>query len=163
MRRKTATASSQDSSHDVPLAAIREVSERDLPRLRAMYADFQPKESALGLPPATEGEQDRWLRAMLRTGFNFVAEREGELVAHLVLIRVGDLANMAIFVHQDYRRRGIGTALLQVALEQARDMGLRQVLVTLGAEEGPVKEGLVQAGFIVSRETEAGTELVLTL
>ena len=134
-----------------------------MPILEALYGGLEPAEGDKAPPVAGAQQRRDWLQSVLRRGFNFVAEQEGALVAHLVLIRVGDSAEMTIFVPPDYRRRGIGTALLRIAVDQARDMGLRHVWVAVRPEDTPIREGLVRFGFTVSRQTEDGVELLLAL
>jgi ribosomal protein S18 acetylase RimI-like enzyme len=143
-----------------PLAVIREVDLRDVPRLEALYA-------ALPHPPASLDDKARsteeWLKDVLRRGFNFVAEETGKLVAHLVMIRAGDSAEMSIFVHPDHRQRGIGGALLRIALDQARDMDLRHVWLAVASGDSSLQETLSGFGFVVSRRTGAATEMALAL
>lgn len=162
-RSKVASTRGWTQSGEVPLAVIREVSQRDTPRLEALYAEFGLRPGAVGTGLVKVGDRQEWLKSMLRRGFNFVAEEAGQLVAHLVLIRIGDSAEMGVFVHPDYRRRGIGTALLRVALDQARDMGLRHVWVPIDPTDTAIQESFAQFGFVISRRSESTTEMTLAL
>ena len=57
----------------------------------------------------------------------FVAELDGRLVAYAGLWVEGNQAHIAkIAVHEDHRRRGIGTAMLQHLLDHARRLGLAE-------------------------------------
>src|SRR5437870_4793860 len=71
----------------------------------------------------------------------------------------GHLADLRVVVHQDYRHRGLGTALLSELLDVARDSGLSGVLFeavadaqaqALAAAEslGFIRLGLVHGGAI---------------
>ena len=148
---------------ETPLAVIREVSERDLPRLTALYVEAVSRQPDAAAPAAAPPDHQEWLKGMLRRGFNFVAEETGRLVAHLVLVRVGDSAEMTIFVHPDFRRRGIGTALLRVALDQARDMDLRHVWAAVNPDDNAIQQTLSHLGFVVSRQTETSMVMALSL
>lgn len=143
------------------MAVIREVSARDLPRLEALYTEgLWSKNGSRNAPTADQQER---LREVLRRGFNFVAEETGRLVAHLVLVRVGDSGEMSVFVHPEFRRRGIGTALLRVALDQARDMDLRHVWLSVNSGDNAMCQTLSHLGFVVSRQTETSTMMALSL
>lgn len=164
MSRKAATETSWDATREAPpLSVVREASERDIPRLLALYASADETAGLPGCVPPGKGDHKNWLTTALRRGFNFIAEEEGRLVAHLVLIRIGDAAKMSIFVHPDFRRRGIGTSLLRIAIEQAKDMGVRHTWLALHPEDSALQANLREFGFTVSLRTEAKVEMVLSL
>ncbi len=163
MQRKAAAAPGWTSKQTVPLATIREISERDIARVLALYAQAPPGSALPGSPPDDESQRGLWLRDMLHRGFNFVAEEEGQLVAHLSLIRVGDTAQVSAFVHPDSRRRGIGSTLLRVAIDQARDMGLRHIWVAIPSGDRPLQDLLLQFGFSISARADEHADFVLTL
>lgn len=96
----------------------------DLAALVEMYVDFDPKGAALGLPPRKDPET--WL-ASLGEFPNFMVRATGRIVAHAVLCIEGDAGETAIFVHQDWRGRGIGKMLLQELIAEGRRQGLRRV------------------------------------
>jgi len=147
----------------VPLATVREISERDVPRVLALYSASSAAEDFPGSPPEDETQRADWLNQMIHRGFNFVAEEEGRLVAHLALVRVGDTAQVSAFVHPEFRRRGIGSTLLRVAIDQARDMGLRHIWIALPGANRALQDMLLQSGFIVSSRSEGHADMVLTL
>ncbi len=163
MHRKAAAATGWASSRAVPLATVREISERDVPRVLALYSASVTAEDIPGSAPAIEDQRAEWLRQMVHRGFNFVAEEEGRLVAHLALIRVGDTAQVSAFVHPEFRRRGIGSTLLRVAVDQARDMGLRHILIAVPGDNRSLQEMLLQSGFTTSSSSEGQTNMVLAL
>ncbi len=163
MQRKAAAAPGWTSRQVVPLATIREITERDVPRVLALYSSDQPANNLPGSPPEDERERAAWLKDIIHRGFNFVAEEEGRLVAHLSLIRVGDTAQVSAFVHPDSRRRGIGSTLLRVAIDQARDMGLRHIWIAIPAADRPLQDLLLHFGFAVSGRTEDHSDFVLSL
>jgi GNAT superfamily N-acetyltransferase len=134
-----------------------------VPRLAALYAEAVSRQADAAVPAAAPPDPQEWLKGMLRRGFNFVAEETGRLVAHLVLVRVGDSAEMSVFVHPDFRRRGIGTALLRVALDQARDMDLRHVWAAVSPGDRAIQQTLAHLGFVVSRQTETSMVMALSL
>ncbi|MDX9993454.1 MAG: ribosomal protein S18-alanine N-acetyltransferase [Anaerolineales bacterium] len=68
------------------------------------------------------------------TSYCWVAEVEGCLAGSLTLWDVvgeGEIANLAI--HPDFWRQGIGRALLQTALDKAKELGFGRVLLEVRA------------------------------
>jgi RimJ/RimL family protein N-acetyltransferase len=81
------------------------------------------------------GDERRYLKAIRRYPHAavFVAESdEGDIVGRLSLARdqhpaSEHVADLGMMVAQDWRRRGIGKALLEQAVEWARDGGVRKI------------------------------------
>ncbi len=85
-----------------------------------MYDEFDPPGIAHGLPPVGESRIRDWLD-VLSAGFHAVARYRGRIVGHAVLVPTEESAHeLAIFVHQDYRKAGIGTTVLTEVLKMAR-------------------------------------------
>jgi RimJ/RimL family protein N-acetyltransferase len=100
---------------------------RDL--LLAMYDRFDPLGEALGLPPRVDEARRAWVQAALHHAVNLAAfSPAGEAAGHCFLVRGdADAAELAVFVHQEFRRTGVGTALVKAALQWAAALGLRRV------------------------------------
>ncbi|HEV8525335.1 MAG TPA: GNAT family N-acetyltransferase [Terriglobales bacterium] len=96
----------------------------DREKLTAMYRSFEPKAAAFGLPP--RGNLDRWLD-LLSGCRSFVLVAEGRIVGHAVLCPDGPSAEVAVFVHQDFRYQGLGKRLLAELIKEARRLGLRRL------------------------------------
>jgi RimJ/RimL family protein N-acetyltransferase len=84
----------------------------------------------------TAGEERRFLRALRRysDAAVFVAEADGRagIVGRLSLGRdphpaSRHVADLGLMVASDYRRRGVGRALLEQAVDWARDTGVRKL------------------------------------
>ena len=80
------------------------------------------------------GDERRYLRALRRYPHAavFVAEAEGRIVGRLSLARdrhpaSSHVADLGLMVAASYRRRGIGSALLEAAVEWAREIGVRKL------------------------------------
>jgi diamine N-acetyltransferase len=101
--------------------------------LMGMYEVFYPRPASQGLPPADGEVCGKWVDELLSTGENILARKGGEAIGHASLIPdpQGKSAEFVIFVHQDYRNRGIGTELTAAALERARAVGLKSVWLTV--------------------------------
>jgi len=142
--------------------SVRGLQEEDEPMLEQMYASFEPKGVALGLPPSDPARLKAWL-ARLRAGINFVAVVEGIIVGHLALMRIVCSAEMVVFVHQDFRRRGIATALGQAAVEEARAQGTRFLWVLISSSNSAARSGLLKFGFRTNWEELGEVQMVYRL
>ena len=83
-----------------------------------MYDRFDPMGAAFGLPPYMPEARRAWVEAALGHRMNVAAfSPAGEIVGHsfLAVGRPG-LAELAVFVHQESRRKGVGAALVKSVL-----------------------------------------------
>ena len=135
---------SVETAHQV---AVRRLKDEDQPLLEQMYDTLEPLGEALGLPPRQTDQRRSWL-ASLREGINFCAFSEDTLVGHLALLPIGNAAEMVAFVHQDFRRRGIGTALARAAVEEARAAGYDRISVFIDSHNKAARLGLLKFGFL---------------
>jgi ribosomal protein S18 acetylase RimI-like enzyme len=95
-----------------------------------MYADFDPADRAQGIPPATEERVREWFTGLLE-GLNVVAWHGDRAVGHATLVPDGDASELAIFVHQDYQRAGIGSKLIRGLLGHGRVEGVEKVWLSV--------------------------------
>lgn len=127
---------------------IRIMEPEDRPAIEVMYMGFEPKRCAQGLPPGDEASIRRWLDRTLGQGIHLVVELEGQLLGHAMLIPMnGAAAELANFLHQSIRNRGIGTALNRIALDLARDEGLERVWLSVEPSNRPAIRSYEKAGF----------------
>lgn len=80
-----------------------------------MYLAFEPKGAFQGLPPVAEPRLDEWLHELVNDGVeNFVCDNGERIIGHTMLCRGPGKheAELAIFIHQDWRGFGAGRALL---------------------------------------------------
>ena len=120
----------------------------DRPALEAMYVDFRPKRLAQGLPPDSELALRRWLDTVLASGDHLLVEVAGEVMGHGMLIPMEDGgAELANFLHQAVRDRGIGTALNRVLLERAAERTYSRVWLCVEPWNRPAIRSYEKAGF----------------
>ena len=105
----------------------------DFEALLAMYDVFLPKKTAQGLPPEEVPARQSWIRCLIENGENFLLWKESVVVGHAALLPdfVRKDAEYIIFVNQDLRGRGLGTALTRSALQRARELGLETIWLTV--------------------------------
>lgn len=112
-----------------------------------MYASFQPKRCAQGLPPEASGLA-RWLDRVLAHGQHLVVRVDGALLGHVMLIPMEDgRAELANFLHQSIRNRGIGTALNRLALGEAARAGRPAVWLSVEPSNRAAVRSYEKAGF----------------
>ena len=121
--------------------------ERDL--LIGMYDRFDSLGGALGLPPHTAEARRQWIGDALRHEVNVAAfSASGEVAGHCFMVAgKARSAELAIFVHQDSRRRGFGAALVKAALEWGSAAGLRRVWAMTSSENKAALQLLKSCGF----------------
>jgi diamine N-acetyltransferase len=119
----------------------------DRPALEAMYRAFEPKRGAQGLPPLEKGIA-AWLDRILAGGSHFGVVVDGELLGHVMLLPIGEgRVELANFLHQEIRNRGIGTWINRVALQQARGEGWSRVWLCVEPFNRPAVRSYEKAGF----------------
>lgn len=101
--------------------------------LVAMYRSFDPADRAQGIPPSTEGRLGEWIDVLTAGGTLNVIAWHGDAVAgHATLVPDDHGAyELAIFVHQDYQRAGIGGRLIRGLLGAGQAAGIERVWLTV--------------------------------
>ncbi|MBP1929966.1 GNAT superfamily N-acetyltransferase [Methanolinea mesophila] len=137
---------------------IREIKQQELGELLSLYRYLNPDDPELHPDTRITGI---WDRIMADPGQHYlVAEVDGTIVASCVLVIVLNLTRDAtpyalienVVTRPEYRRRGIGTRLLQRGLDIARQQGCYKVMLLSGRKDAiPFYE---HAGF--ERESKTG-------
>ena len=120
----------------------------DRARLEAMYADFEPRRAAQGLPPAPDRLSD-WLDHIIATGQHIVATTAtGSIVGHVMLVPLEPgIVELASFVHQSARGHGLGSELARAAVQLARDRDCRRVWLSVEPSNRAAVRSYARAGF----------------
>lgn len=145
-------------------ATVRSFRPQDLNGLLSMYYQFEPKQMAQRLPPRTEEQVNRWIASLTRDGVNFVAVVGRQIVGHTVLCDLEDgRAELAIFVHQNFQNRGIGTQLIQLARQAGIPMGYRQIWITVESSNLQAIRAFLKNGFQFTGTFDTESEMILDL
>lgn len=127
---------------------VRTYTSADRPALAEMYAAFEPKRRAQGLPPGDDAAVTGWLNRILATGIHLIAVTGGRLSGHVMLMPMEDgVVELANFVHQSVRDRGIGTALNRIAIDAARACGAQRVWLSVEPSNRAAIKSYEHAGF----------------
>ncbi len=142
----------------IELTVLEPTDEEGFDDLVAMYREFDPKDRAQGIPPTGEDRIRDWLEPLAADGINVLACYEGAVVGHATLVPEADDASaledlgdveweLAIFVHQPHQRMGIGTALLEHLLGEARERGIELIWLTVERWNAPAISLYERVGF----------------
>ena len=133
-------------------------------RLTDSDADDVRKLDGLILGPDRSGTWDEYVGRFLATSKvsvmsmptwgSFVAEEDGELVGFILAERQSagyglppGVRIVAIAVHPEHRRKGIGRLLVQALKNDSKARGVRQIFSALRAEDERDLNFLVSCGF----------------
>lgn len=142
------TASRQQTDEQGRVFVLRPLTPGDRQDLVRMYESFEPKRSAQGLPPASREAIDRWLDIVLSGGIHMLVEIEGEILGHGMLLPFQtDSAELATFLHQSIRDRGIGTALNRRLLDLGRAQGWRRAWLSVEPSNRRAIRAYEKVGF----------------
>jgi diamine N-acetyltransferase len=102
---------------------VRKFDRKDFEALVRMYKSFEPKRVAQGLPPPDVPRIAHWLDRVAQNSESLLAWKDGTVVGHSALSPIsGGSIEFAIFVHQNFREEGLGTALSRHTLQWASEM-----------------------------------------
>jgi ribosomal protein S18 acetylase RimI-like enzyme len=144
---------------------IREAMENDLDGLLDLYTHLSSKDAPL--PPRPQVAA-LWKEIVANPALTyFVAEQAGRLVATCNLTIVPNLTRGArpfgvienVVTHPDFRRRGIAKAVLDRAIETAREAGCYKVMLLSGVSRTGAHALYEKVGF--SKGTKLGFDLRL--
>lgn len=133
---------------------VRRLHDADRRELERFYAGFEPKRGAQGLPPATPERIRSWLDSVLSAGTHLVAVR-GALIGHAFVVptRRDGVGEYAVFLHQDYRGRGVGTELNRAVVQAAKAAGVKRLWLTVEPRNRAAVRSYEKAGFRFVPET----------
>ena len=142
---------------------IRELVAADREPLLDMYRSFDLLGVAQGLPPRTEEAREDWVDHILAEDHSLGAwSEEGRLMGH-VFLAFSDfgVAELAAFVHQDFRQRRLGTTLTQKLIEWAGTHQIRRVWALVASDNLPALRLLKRCGFRTAQLTFPTIEMEL--
>ena len=126
---------------------IRRYRAEDRAALEAMYMSFEPKRGAQGLPPKESGIA-RWLDGVLPHGQHVVALVDSEVLGHGMVVPMdAGRVELANFLHQSIRNRGIGTMVNRIAMQLARDAGAERIWLCVEPSNRAAVRSYEKAGF----------------
>ena len=134
-----------------PDVRIRQATGADRAPILAMYENFDRQGLTVGMPPATDIAE--WLDG-LATSPNFVAVEEDRVVGHGFVRPEDGTGEVAIYVHQEARGRGLGRRLLATVIEEARHLHLNRIWGMTEAANAPMLRLARSLGFIQANDPQ---------
>ncbi|MGQ9652535.1 MAG: GNAT family N-acetyltransferase [Thermodesulfobacteriota bacterium] len=129
--------------YDVTLAG-----EKGLLKLLSFYEEFEPKGAFEGIPPSHRRERRRWVTGLVAGWRNFLILAGDRVVGHVAVTMGGSvLQELIIFLHQDHRGRGLGTAALRYIIAQLEEEGCRRLWLTVENTNLPAIRCFLKVGF----------------
>jgi len=134
-------------------AHVREIRADELDALLELYKHLHAKDDPL---PPREQVRKVWEAMLVSPMMNcFVIEEDGRLASSCVLTVIPNLTRGArpyglienVVTHADYRRQGLGKAVLRHALEAAWREGCYKVMLLTGRKDPGVHRFYQGAGF----------------
>ncbi len=132
---------------------IRNLEPGDYSSLLKMYKSFLPKNYIMGLPPTRDPMRYRWVQKLLHEKVNVIAEINGKIIGHASVIDVplADFCELIVFVHQDYRKRGIGFELTDEICKRALYLGKKKIWLVVESSNLHAVKIYYKIGFRVAR------------
>ncbi|AAB89993.1 GNAT family N-acetyltransferase [Archaeoglobus fulgidus] len=106
------------------------IHEQDREKLIEMYETYDPDYRCLGLPPISRKAIENWIDYLAENGFAIVAEKDGRIVGHLVIVPTEDMkVDLTIFIHQDYQNRGLGQEMMKLIIDYCKKAGFKGIML----------------------------------
>jgi RimJ/RimL family protein N-acetyltransferase len=144
---------------------IRAYQDKDYQGIITMYDHFEPKGMAMGLPPHDKEVRRKWVDDIINTFLSIIALYQEKIIGHTAidLFRTKVSPEYMIFVHQDFRNRGIGTKLTLIVKEICSELGCRQEWLTVSSHNTRAINVFKRVGFKFRGPIGAEREMVLDL
>ncbi len=143
---------------------VRSATETDVPAVLDIYNEAIVHSTAtFDIEPQTLEERLQWFRETKHPHCVIVAEEEGRVIGWGCLRSFRDrvayrfTAEDSVYIHEDYRGRGIGVLLLAELIARAKEGGFHSVMAGM-TEGNPASEALHKRfGFVdAGRNREVG-------
>jgi GNAT superfamily N-acetyltransferase len=132
---------------------IRKIRQNELPSLLSLYRHLHPSDPELAV---TVDVENLWRRIFADSQSHYiVADAAGQIVSSCTLAIILNLTRGArpyglienVVTHPNFRKRGIGTQIIQSALELAWEQDCYKVMLMTGRKDEATLRFYQQAGF----------------
>ena len=155
MSATTATGKPQRNAAARSEMTIRDAREADLPAIIKIYnAAIRTRISTAQLETVTLDDRRNWLKDHSPDRHPFwVLEMEGQLAGWLTLKSFlprgayRDTSEVSVYVDENFRRRGVGRALLREAIARAPELGITAMVGLIFAHNQPSLRLFAALGF----------------
>jgi len=143
---------------------VREFTSSDYDSLMKMYASLEVDDQTMGVPPQKKEALERWLDHILSEGWSLVANHNDRIVGHAVVTpKSKEEPEFVIFVHREYRDRGIGTELVKQVLAHTESMDYRSVVLDVARTNKRAINVYENIGFDIVSESKMHKQMQMPL
>ena len=129
-----------------------------------MYDTYSPLGSVQGLPPLNREKRQQWVQDIVSRGSNLVTLHGDTVIGHASLFSMPvNWAEYFIFVHQDFQRQGIGTAITLYVIDWAQQENLSAIWLTVERKNYIAISLYNKVGFKRIASSISEWEMILTL
>jgi len=129
-----------------------------------MYDTYSPFGSVQGLPPINRDKRHQWAQDIISTGTNLLALHDDMVIGHASLFSMPvNWAEYFIFIHQDFQRQGIGTAITLYVIDWARQEKLSTLWLSVERKNFIAISLYRKVGFKRIASTGDSWEMILTI
>jgi len=138
--------------------------ERYFTSLIHMYDTYNPLGSVQGLPPLDKDKRHQWVQDMISSGTNLLALYGDIIIGHASLFSMPvNWAEYFIFIHQDFQRQGIGTAITLYVIDWAKQESLSTIWLTVETKNYVAIALYRSVGFRRIGSSDGSWEMILTI
>jgi len=138
--------------------------ERCFISLLHMYDTYSPLGSVQGLPPLDKDKRQQWVQDMISRGTNLLALYKDTVIGQASLFSMpANWAEYFIFIHQDFQRQGIGTAITLYVIDWAKQESLSTIWLTVERKNYVAIALYRSVGFRRIGSSDGSWEMILTL
>lgn len=143
----------EDKTGEIILVTFFVPEERE--NLIKMYEEYNPERRCCGLPPVNRKGIEMWIDRLHSNGYGFIAKLGDKVIGHIAAVPSGEEAEFAIFIHQDYEDRGIGSELIRFASKFLKEKGIKRLKAITERTNRRAIETYKRLGFdVVGRESD---------
>ncbi|HUU40662.1 MAG TPA: GNAT family N-acetyltransferase [Desulfatiglandales bacterium] len=129
-----------------------------------MYDNYYPLGSVQGLPQQDKEKRHQWIQDTISRGTNLLALHKDYVIGHASLFSMpADWAEYFIFIHQDFQRQGIGTAITLYVIDWAYQENLSAIWLSVERRNYVAISLYHKVGFKRMTSSDSEWEMILTL
>lgn len=143
---------------------VREFNSDDRSSLMKMYTSLEVDDQTMGVPPQKTEVLEQWLDNILSEGWNLIASHNDHVVGHAAVTpKSKNEPEFVIFVHREYRDRGIGTELVKQVLAHTEMMDYRNIVLDVARTNKRAINVYESLGFDIVSETQMYKQMQMPL
>jgi len=146
------------------LISIIPYEERYFTSLLNMYDTYNPLGSVQGLPPLDKTKRHEWVQDMISRGTNLLALYGDRVIGQASLFSMPvNWAEYFIFIHQDFQRQRIGTAITLYVIDWAKQESLSTIWLSVETKNYVAIALYRKTGFRRIGSSDGSWEMILTI